>query len=57
MTSVFKCRRTITALYAITLMTALGAYLRTDLSGAIAMVAISLAGANSAQAVFSKGDK
>lgn len=52
MNSVLKCRRTFTALYTITLMAALGAYLRVDLSGAMGLVAIALTGGNAAQAIM-----
>lgn len=52
MTSIFKCRRTVTALFTITAIALLGAYLKVDTSGAAAMVAIALAGSNAAQAVF-----
>lgn len=52
MTNILKCRRTVTALFTITAVGALGAYLRVDVSGAMAMVAIALSGSNAAQAVL-----
>lgn len=46
MSYIFLCRRTVTALFAISCLTALGIYKGFDTSMSIASVAIGLAGAN-----------
>lgn len=52
--SVLKCRRSIVAIIAIGCLTALGLSNGMDVSSAIAMVAMGVAGANSAEHVFAK---
>ncbi|NBO99763.1 MAG: hypothetical protein EBU90_06505 [Proteobacteria bacterium] len=54
MLPVFKCRRSIVAIVAIGCLTALGLSKGIDVSSAIAMVAMGVAGANSAEHVFNK---
>jgi hypothetical protein len=54
MSAVLKCRRSIIAIIAIACLTALGILKNFDVSSAIAMVAMGVAGANSAEHVFIK---
>lgn len=51
---ILKCRRSVVAIIAIGCLTALGLSSGMDVSSAIAMVAMGVAGANSAEHVFSK---
>lgn len=53
MLPILKCRRSIVAIIAIGCLTALGMSKGLDVSSAIAMVAMGVAGANSAEGVFS----
>lgn len=54
MNKLFQCRRSSLALIGMILLTALGAYLKVDTSGSIAMVVLSVAAANAGQAVGEK---
>lgn len=52
MKNVIKCRRTFVSLFAIVALTALGIVVKADVAGSIAIIAMALSGANSAQAIF-----
>jgi hypothetical protein len=57
MKTILECRRSIIAIFAISCLAAINLYKGTDCSSAIAAVAIGLAGANSAEGIFSKTPK
>lgn len=52
MKSILKCRRTFVSLFAIVALTILGIAVKADVAGSIAVIAMALSGANSAQAIF-----
>lgn len=54
MLKIFKCRRSSLALVGMILMTALGAYLKVDVTGSLAMVVLAVAAANASQAIGEK---
>lgn len=54
MKSIFKCRRTVVSLFAISCLTLLGLKVGAEVGGAIATVALALSGVNAAQNIFSK---
>ena len=58
MLKIFSCRRSSIALIGMCLTTFLGAYLHVDVTGALSVICLSVAAANSAQAIGEKfGEK
>lgn len=51
MWKIFKCRRSSLALIGMVILAGLGAYLKVDTSGAIAMIVMGIAVSNAGQAV------
>ena len=53
MLGIFRCRRSSIALIGMILLAGLGMYLKVDTSGSIAMIAMGVAAANSAEKIAS----
>ena len=54
MKRIWSCRRSMLALIGMCLLTAMGCYLKTDVSGALATIILAVAASNAAQAVGEK---
>lgn len=57
MLKIFSCRRSSIALIGMVLLSALGAYLKVDTSGSIAMIVMGIAAANASEAAVGKFTK